>query len=884
MENNHPSERVILNSQLNMIIQKTTKQLLFLSITLFSCISAYGQSKPVSSDTTQTFTGVFYGLGTQAALAAKDRVGNTGSMNSDYYDYNTGLQLQMPFNKGRLLFSGNEQFTGSRTPSGFYVGAESTAHILSGADAQAITQYLSSRYGNSFDAGTAGSFSEKKRTNDFYNSLRWQINKNQKLTIFNHSIFSDNRQLQRDGQGFRFSSMAFNDVSKSIKTGFDWQGQFGDAWLLEASVAYTNKRNRRDPLSNPNMPQVQIAGRTPGTLIFLGSDREATIYKNTQDIWSISGQATLSTGIHEIILGTENNLHSIDFGYMSGWNGRIDYLSIEDFLNNEPYRVRGSYNYGNNSREYLLGNPAAQFQMNDFNLHVEDNIQLSDRLSVTPALYARYVYLPDMPLKSKKLENVWADPNFGFTYTYTPLNRIENKFLNKIDLMPRLNFSYMISENKDLLLEGGVGMYSGEIPISWLAYIYRHNGDVYGDYSQRADQEPFDPDLNPLQPTSNGISDYISQNGVIIENPNSGTTELDLADNDLRMPMFAKLNLALTYKVDGWEFGLDGFVEKTIRDFLWQQVNIKDDPHWYAYDTEHKQPVYSGSVDPQFSSIYLLSNTNKGYRYSAKGYVGKTFTNGLFFKATYAYGEAKDLMAGYVSSMEANRQLTPSLTPNNPDLAYSNTDTRHHITADAGYIRNWGKAGKTNISFSLDAQSGKPFSYGIVNYTLQGSSQYVSLVYIPYPEEAVNYFKDRDGITAIEQANAFNTFIDSDDYLKNRRGKFTERNAARTPWNMKVDMHLSHTIATNRDKTRSLSFIADIINLTNLLNKNWGKQYFASSVFNATASVGLTPATPFSELNEGPYPVFTFNEPATPYSIDYTASRTRFQLGLRYEF
>ena len=186
--------------------------------------------------------------------------------------------------------------------------------------------------------------------------------------------------------------------------------------------------------------------------------------------------------------------------------------------------------------------------------------------------------------------------------------------------------------------------------------------------------------------------------------------------------------------------------------------------------------------------------------------------------------------------------------------------------------------------YNLDASSGSPFTYGIVNYNIQGNSQYVSLVYIPEQEEAVRFFKDNAKQTAQQQAEAFNRFIDGDDYLKKRRGGFTERNAGRTPWNVRADLHIAHEIITNRNKLQALTISADVINLTNLLSKNWGKQYFTSETFNSTASAGLVPILPFSEQNAGNYPIYTFADPGKPYSVDYFASRARLQVSVKYNF
>jgi len=197
----------------------------------------------------------------------------------------------------------------------------------------------------------------------------------------------------------------------------------------------------------------------------------------------------------------------------------------------------------------------------------------------------------------------------------------------------------------------------------------------------------------------------------------------------------------------------------------------------------------------------------------------------------------------------------------------------------------WRSAGRTNVTLFFSAQIGTPFTYGIVNNSIQGLPQQVSLAYIPTQSEAVRYFQDvSGGRTAAEQAQAFNRFIDQNKYLSTRRGQFTERNTARTPWNLQADLHLSHDVFISKDKSQSVSITVDVMNVTNLINKNWGIQYFSPNTFNSTSSVGLTPTLFPPQQNGGSWPVFTFNDPGKPYSIDYFASRMQMQFGARYTF
>jgi len=844
-----------------------------------------GSVNAVTRSGTNRVSGSVYGFGRNAAITGNDRVGSLGKMNSDFQDYQAGVRIGFPIIKNKLFFFSNEEITHRQDPTQLNVGTAETSHILTVADADLVSNAVKSRYGSVFDAGTAGVYTNSNKSQKFFNRLDWNISDKHQLAIRNNTIFSKATHMDRDQQDFRFSSMAFEQKNNQTSTVAELKSRFNNKLSGNLLVGFTHVSDSRDPLSDPTLPQVQIMGRTPGTTIYLGTDREANIFNMKQKTWEFTANLNWTKGRHKILVGTHNELYNIQYGFVNAWNGRVDYQSIEDFISNNPYRVRGSYNYSNNNRDYLLANPSADFNVNMYSLYVQDEIRISDKLSITPGLRADMVNLPTMPSLSDKVKDIMTDPNFGNTYTYTPLNRIENKFLNKVQLSPRLGFRYDALGNQKLIVRGGAGLFTGRIPFAWLAYAYYNTGNNFGAFDQRADQQSFTPGSDAIKPGPNGIGNFIEQNGAVINNPNSGRTQIDLVDNNFVMPQVFRASLGIDYETDNnWRFTIEGMYTKSLKDVLFQQLNTKDNPLYYGYDKQKQQPVYSGTVDPRFSNIYLLSNTSQGYRYSLTGTVTKTFVKALNVTVSYTYGESKDLSNGVRNSMESNWQLNQALVPNNPALSYSNFDTRHRIVSSIGYNHDWKKAGSTTVSLFFSAQSGSPFSYGIVNSSIQGLSQQVSLAYIPLREEAIRYFKDLPTQTAAQQATAFNQFIDGNKYLSSRRGDFTERNKGRTPWNVQADLHLAHELFVNSDKSQSLSLNVDIINLTNLINKTWGVQYFSPNTFNSTSSVGLTPTLFPPQQNADNYPVFTFNNPGQPYSIDYFSSRVQMQLGLRYSF
>lgn len=843
-----------------------------------------GSVNAVTRSGSNKVTGSVYGYGRNATITGKDKVGSLGKTNSDFQDYQVGFRVGFPILKNKLFFFTNAEITERKDPTQLVAGTSETSHILSIADAATISDVVKGRYGSIFDAGTAGSYLNHAKSKKFFNRVDWNINDKHQLSVRNNTIFSKATHMDRDQQDFRFSSMAFEQENNQTSTVAELKSRLSNRVTGNVVAGYTVVDDSRDPLSDPSLPQVQIMGRTPGSTIYLGTDREASIFNMKQKTWELTANLNVNLGKHKLLFGTHNELYNIRYGFVNGWNGRVDYLSIEDFVNNNPYRVRGSYHYGNNNRDYLMANPAAVFNVNMFSVYMQDEIRVTDKLQLVPGLRADMAYLPDMPSVTDKVRDVWADPNFGNTYTYTPLNRLGNRFLNKVQLSPRVGFRYNIKGDQSLVLRGGAGLFTGRIPFAWLAYAYYNTGNTFGAFDQRADQKPFTAGSDAIKPSPNGIAGFVEQNGAIVNSPNSGKTQVDLVDNDFVMPKVFRGSLALDYTTpNGWKWSIEGIYTKNIKDVLFQQLNTSDNPVYYGYDKERQQPVYSGTVDARFSNIYLLSNTSEGYRYNITGSVSRTIKE-LNMSLAYTYGQAKDLSNGVRNSMESNWQLNQSLVPNNPSLAYSNFDIRHRIVSSVSYNLLWEKAGRTNISLFLSAQSGSPFTYGIMNNSIQGLSQQVSLAYIPTQDEAIRFFKDENFATAAQQAASFNAFVDGNKYLSGRRGGFTERNKGRTPWNVQADLHIAHDLSVSKDKSRYFTISFDIINLTNLLYKEWGIQYFSPNTFNSTSSVGLTPSLFPPKQNEGSYPVFTFSDPGKPYSIDYFNSRAQGQLGVRYTF
>lgn len=122
-------------------------------------------------------------------------------------------------------------------------------------------------------------------------------------------------------------------------------------------------------------------------------------------------------------------------------------------------------------------------------------------------------------------------------------------------------------------------------------------------------------------------------------------------------------------------------------------------------------------------------------------------------------------------------------------------------------------------------------------------------------------------------------------YLKKRRGQFAERNGARLPFAHTINMTLEQKFRIKLSGKRvELAIRYDVFNFTNMLNRNWGRNWFANfdqfSLYqfaSFASATNLTPQYRFTPVAGNPYTVSISNEPRS-------SARWVSQLGVRLNF
>ncbi len=136
------------------------------------------------------------------------------------------------------------------------------------------------------------------------------------------------------------------------------------------------------------------------------------------------------------------------------------------------------------------------------------------------------------------------------------------------------------------------------------------------------------------------------------------------------------------------------------------------------------------------------------------------------------------------------------------------------------------KFGATTFSFFWQGYRNGYASYaysGDLNNDLGTGND---LLYVPRDQSEMNFATFTSGgktYTGAEQAAAWDAYINQDTYLSTRRGQYAERNAVKLPMVFRLDFSVNQDLFKNLGGAKhTLSFRADFLNFSNLLNHDWG--------------------------------------------------------------
>jgi hypothetical protein len=385
---------------------------------------------------------------------------------------------------------------------------------------------------------------------------------------------------------------------------------------------------------------------------------------------------------------------------------------------------------------------------------------------------------------------------------------------------PRLGFNYDVTGDRSTQIRGGTGIFTGRPAYVWISNQIGNTGVLTGFLDeQNITTRPFHPDPNHYKPapTDQPAANY----------------ELALTDSDFKFPQVWRTNIAVDQRLP---WGLIGTAEflytRDVNGVYYINANLPAAQSTVTDGGVTRPRWTDNRIHDNVSSAIVLKNQNEGYTWNASASLEKSFQSGLYLKAAYMQGVAKNTVdPGSIAfgSWSGNEN---SGNPNDPGLGYSDFSPGNRLFVAASYRRDLFSFGTTAISIFAERRTNGSDDYTYTSDVNGDGTSFNDLIYVPRDASEMNFVAYTQGasgttpartFTVAEQEAAWEAYIQQDPYLSENRGRIMERGALFVPEVFRVDLSLTQDIfARIAGRRNGLQARVDVLNFTNLLSSDWG--------------------------------------------------------------
>ena len=853
-----------------------------------------GAINAITKSGTNVFHGSVYGFGNNQNLIGSKYPLADGGYAPKYnkqQEYNAGITFGGPIVKDKLFFFANYEKTNKTYPNLYTLGAESSAvDAAKASDVLAKIADLAQRQGVNYPTALS--------TEDIYTrsdkgglKLDWNINETNKATL-RWSIVSAS-QLNNAGSRKALNGSSYAYPFKSVTNSFiaELQSRLSPSVANEARASYVRVRDKRD--INGEYPSISV-NNVGGGSVNLGIERSSMANRLDQDIYTLEDNLTWYKGNHTYTFGTHNELYKFTNLFIQDLFGSYTFKNYDAFKSYYDDYVAGTidpaksylnqYRYGHANTD-VTGDPRweASFGAAQLSFYAQDKWDVSNNFQLTYGLRMDMPIIFDTPTANEPF-NQYAETRGWNVKT--------NQKLSSTPLWsPRVGFRWDINHDHRFILRGGAGVFTGRIPFVWISNNYSNTGiqlSTYNSYKTNGLDLLLDPN---------------AQEANASKLKATGSQTINVYDRHFKFAQNLRFNLGFDFNVLGINWTAEAIYSKTLNDILYQNLAYEQTGKTYGQvygsagaPVEDNRPLFAKTTNgTPFANIYKLSNTSKGYTVNLSLKAEKHFNFGLDLMASYTWTRSMSVNNGGSSVAESNWRFNYTYrNSNDPELGRSAYNVPHRLQASVYYHANYGskKEWQTTVGLIYQGRSGSPYTlyyYGDVN---EDGANGNDLFFIPtdaqidkmrfdetdFSANALTKAVFGEGFTAPKltedmQRQLMKYWIGNDSYMKKHRGEFYKRYADNLAFEHHFDVHLAQKYSFKvGGQMNSLELSFDIINVGNLLNKDWGHTH--GDGFGVYYS-------PVNYQKNGHYQ-FTGGYATRDYSDYY--SRWRGQVGLRYTF
>ena len=292
------------------------------------------------------------------------------------------------------------------------------------------------------------------------------------------------------------------------------------------------------------------------------------------------------------------------------------------------------------------------------------------------------------------------------------------------------------------------------------------------------------------------------------------------------MPQVWKTSLALDYAFPTpFPMSITGefIYNKTVTGITMQNWNVKDNAGWTQLNGADNRYIYPENYTYTNTDAFVLTNTGRGYGYTANVMFNIQPVERLNIMASYTHTVSKELTGLPGSNAESAFTYTPTVNgPNFIPLHNSQYVTPDRVVASLSY------EDKCNNRISLIYEAWR----GGYNYTymyaddLNGDNYNYDVMYIPRDDSEIRFASEDDRVRYWQ-------FAEQDKYLSKHKGEYAEGYSVYSPWVHRLDVSFSHDFKVKTGKsTNTLQLNVDFKNVLNIFNSSWGVSKVMNPAFN----------------------------------------------------
>lgn len=680
--------------------------------------------------------------------------------------------------------------------------------------------------------------------------LDWNITDGQRLSVsyvnaFDSLVSQNNTSTSNATPQYGLESNAYT-LSQLLRAGIvqlnsDWTDNFS----TEARLLYRYSERGQEPLLGRGFAQfgictdaasINTGGNNTATScgsnprVFFGPDISRQTNELFFDTWGGSLTARLELGDHEIRLLGEYNENRTFNNFLQNSLGNFYFDSLQDYRDRRATQLT--------LRVPVNGQPdgaAADFKYGQFTFGFEDNWRITDNLTFTYG--ARYDLYG---MRGTPAYNPFFQSRYGFpnTQTYKGLDNFQ----------PRISFNW--NSPYGVRLRGGVGVFGGGSPDIYLSNSFSNtilsnqvtltrgaNGACGTGVPLAVCAAALD---NVTGQIPAAVAQYVQGAAGQVQNTITGAI-----DPDFHLPSSLKATLTAEYDLFGFTFGADYLYSENIYSVVFTDQRAIPT----GLLTPDGRPRYTSAAAGFADQNYdiLTTNATRGRSHVGVVRVDRQFDNGINIFGSYTRQDVKDVSPATSSTINSNyQQQIFGANPDFPAYGRSNDETTWQFKYAVGLNRAFFGNSRTIIQLFGETRSGRRYSYTMRDNTNNRSSvfgtilnQSNQLLYVPTGANDPLVSYDNAGTQT-----ALNTLIE-DTNLRKYRGRIAAKNIARSRAFTRIDLHVEQEVPTGIGESR-VSLFADIENLPNLLNKDWGglRQLnfpYSASVVNVQCLAFATP-------------------------------------------